>query len=243
MAVLVSLAVRLLAMIAVGAFIIRALNERHDHRITAFRYGDLLPYRGRRTIAVPERGAGGSSDSLARTVHEEPQGGSRRRLQNTGSTAAGVQRPARLLASPSRVTVTGRPPPAAHTVRTAPAWTALAEVRVIAASPEAARGVVDALRQHFAGTEQRSYPASPEGGTTRLHLTVDTTQAPRAVQSLRSGVDTGHATPAGHARAGEIPPRVTAGRRDTGDAAAEALNRADTARARRADWPPAIAWG
>lgn len=53
MTLLVSLAV-LLAMIAVGAFIIRALNERHEQRIAAFRYGDLLPYRRRRTVAVPE---------------------------------------------------------------------------------------------------------------------------------------------------------------------------------------------
>ncbi|MDX3077485.1 hypothetical protein [Streptomyces sp. MI02-7b] len=242
MAILVSLAV-LLAMIVMGALIIRALNERHDQRISAFRYGDLLPYRRRRTVAVPEGSAVDSSDSLARTVHEEPQGDSRRRPHTTRSTAAGAQRPARLLASPRRVTVTGRPPPEGRTARTAPAWPALAEVRVIAASPEAAREVVDALRQHFAGTEQRSCPASPQGGTTRLHLTVDTTRAPRAVQSLPSGEDTGHANPASDAHAAEIPPRVAASSRDAGDAAAEALKRADTARARRADWPPAIAWG
>ncbi|GLF95890.1 hypothetical protein [Streptomyces yaizuensis] len=47
-----------------------------------------------------------------------------------------------------------------------------AEVRIVAASPDAARAVAEALRHCFAGTEQRSYPAP--GGGTRLHLTVDT---------------------------------------------------------------------
>ena len=49
-----------------------------------------------------------------------------------------------------------------------------AEVRIVAASPEAARRVAEALRQCFAATEQRSYPAGSDGGT-RLHFTVDTT--------------------------------------------------------------------
>lgn len=241
MTFLVSLAV-LLAMVVVGAFLIRALNERHDQRIAAFRYGDLLPYRRRQTVAVPEEITGDSADSPAGTVQEGPRGGSRRRLRTTGSTAASVQRPARLLASPRRVTVGDRPPSAAHTVRTTPPRTALAEVRVIAASPEAARRVAETLRQTFAGTEQRSYPATPEGGT-RLHLTVDTTQAPQAVESFQSGAGTGYAPPTSQPHAGEIPPRVTASRGDTGHAAAETLDRADTARARRADWPPATARG
>ncbi|MDT9691059.1 hypothetical protein Q5762_22455 [Streptomyces sp. P9(2023)] len=50
-----------------------------------------------------------------------------------------------------------------------------AEIRIVAASPEAARAVAEAIRRSFAGTEQRSYPA-PDGGT-RLHLTVDTGSA------------------------------------------------------------------
>ncbi|MFJ8661213.1 hypothetical protein [Streptomyces sp. NPDC093795] len=50
-----------------------------------------------------------------------------------------------------------------------------AEIRIVAASPEAARAVAEAIRRAFAGAEQRSYPA-PEGGT-RLHLTVDTETA------------------------------------------------------------------
>ncbi|MFE2229255.1 hypothetical protein [Streptomyces kronopolitis] len=49
-----------------------------------------------------------------------------------------------------------------------------AEVRIVAATPEAARLIAEALRRRFAATEQRSYPAGGEGGT-RLHLTVDTT--------------------------------------------------------------------
>jgi hypothetical protein len=51
-----------------------------------------------------------------------------------------------------------------------------AEVRIVAASPDVARRVAEVLRRCFAATEQRSYPASTEGGT-RLQLTVDTTRA------------------------------------------------------------------
>ncbi|MFI9294321.1 hypothetical protein H4W23_19390 [Streptomyces gardneri] len=47
-----------------------------------------------------------------------------------------------------------------------------AEIRIVAATPEAARAVAQVIRCSFAGAEQRSYPV-PEGGT-RLHLTVDT---------------------------------------------------------------------
>ncbi|MFF3949440.1 hypothetical protein ACFYYN_32135 [Streptomyces sp. NPDC001902] len=241
MTVLVSLAV-LLAMIAVGTFLIHALNDRHDQRIAAFRYGDLLPYRRRRTVAVPEESAGDPANPPAGTMQEEPRGGSRRLLRSTGSTAASARRPERLLASPGRVTVADRPPSAAHTGQTAtPPRTALAEVRIIAASPEAARRVAETLRRHFAGTEQRSYPANPEGGT-RLHLTVDTTQGPGAVESFQSGAGTGHPAPTDRPHEGEIPARTASGRDDTGEAA-QTRKRADTARARRADWPPATAWG
>ncbi|MCM2577816.1 hypothetical protein M1E25_10695 [Streptomyces sp. MTZ3.1] len=62
----------------------------------------------------------------------------------------------------------------------------MAEVRVVAASPEAARRVAEALRHMFAGAEQRSYPAGPDGST-RLHLTVDTTQGPQPLQSFQAG--------------------------------------------------------
>ncbi|MEU2263666.1 hypothetical protein ABZ557_26105 [Streptomyces sp. NPDC019645] len=48
----------------------------------------------------------------------------------------------------------------------------LAEVRIIAHTPEAARAVAEVLRRCFAGAEQRSYPGLD--GDTRLHLTVDT---------------------------------------------------------------------
>ncbi|MFG2772407.1 hypothetical protein [Streptomyces sp. NPDC048350] len=50
-----------------------------------------------------------------------------------------------------------------------------AEIRIVAATPEAARAVAEVIRRSFAGAEQRSYPV-PEGGT-RLHLTVDTGSA------------------------------------------------------------------
>ncbi|MFG3495797.1 hypothetical protein [Streptomyces sp. NPDC047928] len=50
-----------------------------------------------------------------------------------------------------------------------------ADIRIVAATPEAARAVAEVIRRCFAGTEQRSYPV-PDGGT-RLHLTVDTETA------------------------------------------------------------------
>lgn len=53
----------------------------------------------------------------------------------------------------------------------------MAEVRIVAASPEAARRVTEVLRHCFPATEQRSYPAYHDGGT-RLHITVDTTHTP-----------------------------------------------------------------
>ncbi|WP_329125555.1 hypothetical protein [Streptomyces sp. NBC_01353] len=56
-----------------------------------------------------------------------------------------------------------------------------ADIRIVAATPEAARAVAEVIRRCFAGTEQRSYPV-PEGGT-RLHLTVDTESAAGPVLS------------------------------------------------------------
>ncbi|MFG2830791.1 hypothetical protein ACGFWI_25515 [Streptomyces sp. NPDC048434] len=53
----------------------------------------------------------------------------------------------------------------------------MAEDRIVAASPEAARRVAEVLRHCFQATEQRSYPAGHDGGT-RLHITVDTTHSP-----------------------------------------------------------------
>ena len=55
------------------------------------------------------------------------------------------------------------------------------EIRIVAATPEAARAVADVIRRSFAGTEQRSYPA-PDGGT-RLLLTVDTETAAETARS------------------------------------------------------------
>ncbi|AVH96656.1 MULTISPECIES: hypothetical protein [Streptomyces] len=59
-----------------------------------------------------------------------------------------------------------------------------AEVRVVAATPDAARAVAEVLRHCFAGGEQRSYPA-PDGGV-RLHLTVDTTRTAGPARSWLS---------------------------------------------------------
>ncbi|MFF9196638.1 hypothetical protein ACF09L_15655 [Streptomyces sp. NPDC014779] len=56
-----------------------------------------------------------------------------------------------------------------------------AEVRIVAATPDAARMVADVLRHCFAGDEQRSYPTP--GGGTRLHLTVDTARTAEPARS------------------------------------------------------------
>jgi hypothetical protein len=71
-----------------------------------------------------------------------------------------------------------------------------AEVRIVAASPEVARRVAEILRHCFAATEQRSYPAGPDGGT-RLDLTVDTT---RAAEPARSWLETSRAMEDSHRR-------------------------------------------
>ncbi|WP_086563840.1 hypothetical protein [Streptomyces africanus] len=72
-----------------------------------------------------------------------------------------------------------------------------AEVRIVAASPEVARRVAEILRLCFAASEQRSYPAGPDGGT-RLDLTVDTSRpaepARSWLESSRSMEDSHHRT-------------------------------------------------
>lgn len=57
-----------------------------------------------------------------------------------------------------------------------------AEVQVTAASPEVARRVAEVVRRCFATSEQRSYPAGPEGGT-RLELIVDTSRPAEPARS------------------------------------------------------------
>ncbi|WP_093847079.1 hypothetical protein [Streptomyces pini] len=74
-----------------------------------------------------------------------------------------------------------------------------AEVRTVAASPEAARRVAEVLRSRFAAEEQRGHPAHSEGGT-GLHLTVDTT---RPAGSAPSRLVTGQASGNGHDRTDE----------------------------------------
>ena len=71
-----------------------------------------------------------------------------------------------------------------------------AEVCIVAASPEVARRVAEALRHCFATTEQRSYPSGADGGT-RLDLTVDTT---RAAQPVRSWLETSRSAEDDHRR-------------------------------------------
>ncbi|AOR33126.1 hypothetical protein BFF78_20500 [Streptomyces fodineus] len=75
-----------------------------------------------------------------------------------------------------------------------------AEVRVVAATPEAARRVAEVLRRCFASTEQRSYPAGREGGT-RLHLTLDTV---RAAEPARSWLAASESTDQDRTHADEV---------------------------------------
>ncbi|PIM70832.1 hypothetical protein CTU88_20165 [Streptomyces sp. JV178] len=71
-----------------------------------------------------------------------------------------------------------------------------AEVRVVAPSPEVARRVAEVIRRCFDSTEQRSYPAGPDGGT-RLDLTVDTAHA---AEPARSWLETSRSTGDSHRR-------------------------------------------
>lgn len=77
-----------------------------------------------------------------------------------------------------------------------------AEVRVVAASPEVARRVAEILRRCFDTTEQRSYPAGPDGGTL-LDLTVDTTHAAEPARSWLETSRSAQATPGGNRPAGK----------------------------------------
>lgn len=81
-----------------------------------------------------------------------------------------------------------------------------AEVRIVAASPEIARRVAEVLRHCFAATEQRSYPAGPDGGT-RLDLTVDTTRAAEPARSwLATSRSAGAADDGRETASGNRPP-------------------------------------
>ena len=74
-----------------------------------------------------------------------------------------------------------------------------ADVRIIAATPDAARQVALLLRSAVVSTEQRSCPAGPDGTGTRLHLTVDTTRVPRS-----PGPPPGRSSGGDHPRPGEV---------------------------------------
>ncbi|MBZ9643194.1 hypothetical protein [Streptomyces sp. PSKA30] len=75
-----------------------------------------------------------------------------------------------------------------------------AEVRIVAADPEATRHVAETLRRCFAATETRSYPTDPDGGT-RLRLTVDTT---RMAEPVRSWLLTSQSSRDDHTQPDEI---------------------------------------
>jgi len=155
---IIAVVAAIIGMILLGALLIRRLNAQHDERIAAFRYSDALPGVGRRR-AEPERrrSADGVTGPPDDTVHREDRGGAADGLAHHPA-------PEELRRSGTTMEPAESTPPEGR-----------AEVRIVAASPEVARRVADVLRNCFASTEQRSYPADGEGGT-RLHLTVDTTR-------------------------------------------------------------------
>ncbi|MFH8567762.1 hypothetical protein [Streptomyces sp. NPDC017993] len=63
--------------------------------------------------------------------------------------------------------------PAPHTDRPLPA-PGLAEVRIVSATPDAARQVAEVIHRAFTGEEPSSYPVGDDGSGTLLSLTVDT---------------------------------------------------------------------
>ncbi|MEW2608731.1 hypothetical protein AB0937_00655 [Streptomyces sp. NPDC047880] len=69
---------------------------------------------------------------------------------------------------------TSEDPPAYETADGDLPMGGLAEVRIIAASPDIAQRVARLLRRNLRCDEPRSYPAGPGGQGTLLHLTVDT---------------------------------------------------------------------
>ncbi|MEU1628590.1 hypothetical protein ABZ746_25405 [Streptomyces sp. NPDC020096] len=79
-----------------------------------------------------------------------------------------------------------------------------AHVRIVAASPEAARQIAAVLRRSFASTEQRSYPADSDGNGTRLHVTVDTARTPDPGQPFRPWLVTDGPRGADHPHADEV---------------------------------------
>lgn len=188
----------ILTLIGAAALLIRALNSRHEQRIAASGYGDVLAYRRRATEPVGETGGAPPTGSGS----GERRSGSRRRLRSPGTTAASGFRSGGLLASPDRVTSSdsGASTPRSDASESPPG---LAEVRIVAASPEAARRVAEGLRHMFAGAEQRSYPAGPDGST-RLHLTVDTTRGPQPLQTFQAGA-AGRHTPGTERRHADEP--------------------------------------
>jgi hypothetical protein len=80
----------------------------------------------------------------------------------------------------------------------------LADVRIVAASPEAARQVAEALRRCFASTEQCSYPADDDGSGTQLHLTVDTAHHPEPSESFRPWLVTNNSVGGDRAHTQEV---------------------------------------
>ncbi|MFG3717152.1 hypothetical protein ACGF8D_04975 [Streptomyces massasporeus] len=68
----------------------------------------------------------------------------------------------------------------------------LAEVRIIAASPDIAQRVAQLLRRNLRCDEPRSYPAGPDGQGTLLHLTVDTGHVGEATFAPPPWLSTSH---------------------------------------------------
>ncbi|GAB2864370.1 hypothetical protein GCM10027074_34610 [Streptomyces deserti] len=83
-------------------------------------------------------------------------------------------------------------PPAYETADGDPPGGDLAEVRIIAASPDIAQRVAQLLRRNFHCDEPRSYPAGADGSGTLLHLTVDTAHVTAEASAVTPWLTTSH---------------------------------------------------
>jgi hypothetical protein len=73
----------ILAMIALGAFLIQLLNRQHDEHISAFHYSKLLPgIRGRST--TPPRQADGAAGAPGGSTRRDHRDGGRGRTRPRG---------------------------------------------------------------------------------------------------------------------------------------------------------------
>lgn len=163
----------ILAAVLVGTVLIRRLTSQHDERIADFPYSEALPGVGR------SRGRGAGAGRKRDAIRARA---ARTRTPASGAPTDDGRGAGHPFGPDGDSADPGRPPPGAH-----------ADVRILASSPDAARKVAQVLRDHFASTEQRSYPVGTADGGTRLLLTVDTARAAQPARtwlaSSRSSAD------------------------------------------------------